>query len=302
MFTRLLIPLDGSQRAESVLPAAEAIARQARASVTLLHVIEPRPPAQVHGEHHLATAPEGEAYLTGLAARAFAGLPVRTHVHGPADADVAASIARHTVELSIDMIVLCTHGRGRARDLLYGSVAQQVLRRGQVPVLLVRADGSGPAFTCRLILVPLDGSPSSEAAVPAAEFLARAFGSRLRLLTVVPTVGTITGDGAPAARLLPAATAAALEMEEEGAHEYLSRLGAKLQRGGLVADAEVARGDPAVEVLGAIDRTGADLVVMATHGRSGLSAAWAGSVASRITARCHRPILLVPAPGAPQVP
>jgi nucleotide-binding universal stress UspA family protein len=215
---------------------------------------------------------------------------------------VAASIARHTDELAIDLIVLCTHGRGRARDLLYGSVAQQVLRFGRVPVLLARADGAGLPFRCDVVFVPLDGSPSSEAALPAAESLARLFGRRLHLYTVVPTVGTVTGDAAPAARLLPGATAASLEMEEENAREYLSATAERLARANLAVHVAVGRGDPASMVLEAIDRAGADLVVMATHGRSGLSAAWAGSVASRITARCSRPILLVPAPGAPRTP
>jgi nucleotide-binding universal stress UspA family protein len=91
-------------------------------------------------------------------------------------------------------------------------------------------------------------------------------------------------------------------MEEISASEYLSGVAARLREGGLAADAEVARGDPASMVLAATDRTGVDLVVMATHGRSGLSAAWAGSVASRITAWCRKPILLVPAPGAPETP
>ena len=302
MFSHLLVPLDGSHLAESVLPAAEAIARQFGASVTLLHVIEPRPPARVHGERHLSTVPEAEAYLAEVVAHAFAGLPVRTHIHGPADADVAASIARHTNELRIELIVLCTHGRGRTRDLLYGSVAQQVLRQGQVPVLLVRADGAAPAFLCERILVPLDGSPASEAALPAAEAVARAFVGRLHLVTIVPTAATVSADRALAARLLPGATAASLELEEDAMRTYLTGVAERLRGAGVVADAEVARGDPASGVLDAIDRSGADFVVMATHGRSGLSAAWAGSVASRISARCRKPILLVRAPGLPEIP
>jgi nucleotide-binding universal stress UspA family protein len=256
----------------------------------------------VHGERHLSTVREAEAYLADVAARALGGLPARAHVHGPDDADVAASIARHTDELRTELIVLCTHGRGRARDLLYGSVAQQVLRYGQVPVLLVRANGAAPEFRCERILVPLDGSPASEAALPVAEAVGRVFGASLHLLTVVPTATTVAADRVPAARLLPGATAASLEMEEEAVRGYLAGVALRLRGAGLAADAEVPRGDPAAVVLEAIDRTGADLLVMATHGRSGLSAAWAGSVASRITARCRKPILLVRAPGVPETP
>lgn len=147
MFDRLLILLDGSRLAESVLPAARGLARQFGEAGTLLHVVERRPPSAVHGDRHLATIAEAGGYLQGLAAQVFSGLPVRTHVHGPEDIDVAASIARHADEMEVELIVLCTHGGGGARELLFGSVAQQVLGRGSVPVLLMRSEGAGSVAT-----------------------------------------------------------------------------------------------------------------------------------------------------------
>lgn len=302
MFRHLLIPLDGSRLAESVLPAARALARRLGSAVTLLHVIEQRPPSDVHGERHLATAAEAEAYLRAIADRVLDGIPVEVHVQSPGDVDVATSVTRHADELRADLIVLCTHGGGGARELLFGNVAQQVLGRGTVPVLLIRPEGIGQAFTCVRILVPLDGSAPSEAAIPVAEGLARAFGGRLMLLTVVPTLATVPTDRAPAALLLPGATAASLEIEEEEMRAYLEGVAARLRTAGVEAEALVGRGDPAWGVVETADRTGADLLVMATHGRSGMSAVWAGSVATRIVARCRRPILLVRAPGTPLTP
>ena len=300
VFAHLLIPLDGSRLAESVLPAAAAVARRFGSAVTLLHVIERAAPAEVHGERHLATVPEAEAYLTGVAGRAFAGLAVTVHVHGPHAAGVADSIAWHADELRVGLIALCTHGKGGARELLFGSVAQQVLARGSVPLLLLRPEGIRDTFACETILVPLDGSAPSETGLPPAEALARAFGGRLYLLTVVPTVGTVPSDRAPAALLLPGTTAVSLDIEEDAARSYLARLVERLHGAGVMVSAQVERGDPAQEVLAVADRAGADLVIMATHGRSGLSAMWAGSVASRIAARSRRPMLLVRAPGAPE--
>lgn len=191
MFEHLLIPLDGSRLAESVLPAAQVLACRFESAVTLLHVVERHPPADVHGERHLISIPEAEAYLQAIAAKMFTDLSVTMHVHGPDDGDVASIIAHHGEEFGIDLIALCTHGRGGARELFYGSVAQQVLGRGAAPVLLVRPEGIGQAFTCARLLVPLDGSPASEAALPVAETLARAFGGQLDLLTVVPTLATV---------------------------------------------------------------------------------------------------------------
>lgn len=302
MFEHLLIPLDGSRLAESVLPAAQVLARRFESAVTLLHVIEPHPPVDVHGERHLASIPEAEAYLQGISAKAFKDLKVTMHVHGPDEGDVAAIIAHHGEEFDIDLVALCTHGRGGARELLYGSVAQQVLGRGGVPVLLVRPEGVGQAFTCARLLVPLDGSPASEAVLPAAEMLAHAFDGQLHLLTVVPTLATVPTDRAPAALLLPGATAASLEIEEEATRAYLDGLAGRLRAAGVEVVVEVGRGDPAFQVVEAADRAGADLIVMATHGRSGMSAVWAGSVATRIVARGRRPMLLVRAPGAPETP
>jgi nucleotide-binding universal stress UspA family protein len=300
VFDRVLIPLDGSRLAESVLPAAQVLAHRFQSTVTLLHVIERRPPADVHGEHHLASVSEAEAYLQAIAAATFPDLQINFHVHGPDAGDVAAIIANHAEEFGIDIVVLCTHGSGGARELFYGSVAQQVLGRGQVPVLLIRPEGVGQAFTCARLLVPLDGSPSSEAALPAAEALASAFGGHLHLLTVVPTLATVPTDRAPAALLLPGATTASLEIEEEAIRTYLEGLAARLRSGGITAEVKIGRGDPAFVVIETADRISADLVVMATHGRSGMSAVWAGSVATRIAARGRRPMLLVRAPGSPQ--
>jgi nucleotide-binding universal stress UspA family protein len=302
MFESLLIPLDGSRLAESVLPAAQTLAARFRARVTLLHVVERRPPADVHGQRHLATVPEAEGYLTEVAAGHFASGTVTIHVHGSGEDHVAALIARHAEEFGSGLVLLCSHGQSGARDLIYGSVAQQVLSVGSAPVLLIKPADGTPPFSCGRILVPLDGSPPSEASLAPAVALSRAFAAWTCFVTVVPTIATVPIDRAPTALLLPGATAASLEIEEEAVATYLAALVARLRAEGLSAEAQVRRGDPAWEVSETADRLSVDLLVMATHGRSGIGAVWAGSVASRIAARCRRPMLLVRAPGVPETP
>jgi nucleotide-binding universal stress UspA family protein len=302
MFRQLLIPLDGSRLAESVLPAAQAFAERFDADVVLLHVVEHHPPADVHGERHLATEAEADAYLADVAARFFPSGPMTMHVHGPGDGDVAGLIARHAEEFGSGLVLLCSHGRSGARNLLVGSVAEQVLSVGSAPVLLIKPGDGPPAFACRRLLVPLDGSLPSEASLAPAAALAAAFRTSIHLLTIVPTVSTVPTDRAPSALLLPGATAASLEMEEEATASYLAGIASRLRAGGLVVEAEVGRGDPAWAVSEGAERLSADMLVMATHGRSGMSAVWAGSVATRIVARCRRPMLLVRAPGLPLTP
>ena len=85
MFEHVLVPLDGSQLAESVLPAVAWLANRLGASITLLHIIEQGPSATIHGDRHLTQPGEAEAYLTEVAARLRdedqVAAPVECHVH-----------------------------------------------------------------------------------------------------------------------------------------------------------------------------------------------------------------------------
>jgi nucleotide-binding universal stress UspA family protein len=292
----LLVPLDGSKLAEAVLPAVRELARRFGARVTLLHVLERAAPKTVHGESHLADAAQAEAYLAGVARDLGAeAIRVDTHVHPNVERDVVRSLVEHAVELGSDLIVLATHGNGGLRDIVVGSIAEQVLGRGRTPILLIRPEfvsGSEP-FQVRRLLVPLDGTPDSERALPLAEGMARAFQADTVLLRVVPTRGSLPGDQAAVAVMLPSATAAALEMEQAAAGDYLRRLSQSLADEGLAASEEVMRGDPTAVVLDEARRLGVDLVAMATHGKSGLEAFWSGSIGHRLSERLPVPLLIL---------
>ena len=298
MFGHLLVPLDGSRLAETALPAAAELARRLRASVTLLHVLEPDAPPTVHGDRHLRSPAEAEGYLAGtadwMAARQVSADVALNQQQG----DVAATIARIGGAVGADLIVLTTHGRSGVRGLLFGRVAQQVLQRGAIPVLLIQPSASGrdAAFAFRRLLVPLDGSDTSERALPAAAALAAAYGAELGLMRVVPTVDTVSGDQSAPARLLPTTTAAMLEVEAAEAGSYLERIAGGMRQEGRVVATAVGRGDPVRVLADAVRQRQVDLMVMATHGRSGVSAVWAGSVASRLIGTGVTPVLLVRIP------
>src|SRR5205807_2950931 len=122
-----------------------------------------------------------------------------------------------------DVVILCAHGSGGLRDLLFGGIAQQVLQRGARPVLLIQPtpEGTAPPFNPSPILVPLDGNREHEAAVPLAGMFARAFNASLDFIYVVPTLGTVSGDRAATAVLLPATTRALLALDRQEAGDYL---------------------------------------------------------------------------------
>jgi len=295
VYRHLLVPLDGSRLAESALPAAAELARRLNARVTLLHVIEAEPPQTVHGDRHLRALAEAQAYLDGavqwMAGRGIAADAAVCEDEG----GVAATIASRAARIGVDLIVLTSHGRSGVRGLLYGRVAQQVLQRGSSPVLMIRPSAAGRdgPFVCRRVMVPLDGSETAEAAVHAASAIAATGGIDILLVWVVPTAETVAGERAVPARLMPTAAAALLDVEAREAAAYLEQVAGRLRATGLTVSAAVERGEPVQMLLDAASQRSVDLIIIATHGRSGVSAVWAGSVASRIVEAGTRPVLLV---------
>ena len=300
MFKHLLVPLDGSHLAESALLPAGELAARLGASVTFVHVIERGAPAQVHGDRHLVTAVQAEGYLNEIAQRApFKGLRVVTHVHTAEVSDVAQSITEHSAELVPDLIVMTTHGRGGARRLLFGTIAQQVIAMGKTPVLIVRPIGEKEAPDARtgdwrIILAPINGDPSHEKGLGIAAELAGALHSRIHLLMVVPRLGDLHGAEAATGALMPSATRIKLEMDSVSAREYVESRARDLETAAVTASSETVRGDPADAIVEAVGRVSADLVVMGTHGRAGVDAFWSGSVAPQVVARTNVPLLLLP--------
>jgi nucleotide-binding universal stress UspA family protein len=301
MFKHLLVPLDGSRLSESAIPAAAQMAERMGAALTLVHVVEKHAPAEVHSDRHLVSAEEATTYLAEVARRpALVGLRVQTHVHTAEVSDVAESITEHAEELAPDLVVMSTHGKGGPRRLIFGAIAQQVLSRGDTPVLLVRpseeaaSGASGPADTWRTILAPLDGDPAHEKSLPVAADLASAFACRVHLLMVVPTLGELAGSQAAAGMLLPGATRIKLEMDSAAASDYLAAKAEELKRAGVEAGSEASRGDPARAIVRVARKLDVNLVVMGTHGRAGTVAFWEGSVAARVISRARVPLLLVP--------
>ncbi len=296
MIQEILVPLDGSALAESVLPAAAAVAKAFGARVKLLHIIEEGAPDSIHGQQHLREGDQAQAYLEGVARRAiFQGQEVEVHVHRPKQASVADSVVDHAREFGADLVVLSTHGKGGLRAFLFGRIALQALQRGTTPVLLINPTAAGEAapFVCRTILVPLDGTVGHEPALPVASALARAWRASLHLEIVVPTTGTLSGHEAATGVLMPMATRVLLDMAERGAAEYVQRMAQTLKTEGLSATTHVSRGEPAACLVEAADNVQADLVAIASHAKGAMDAFWSGSLTPKVVEGLRRPILLV---------
>jgi nucleotide-binding universal stress UspA family protein len=297
MFKHILVPLDGSRLAEIALSPAASLAKSLNAPVILLHVIEENAPREIHKERHLTQPEEANTYLSGIVQKYFSRKTrVEWHVHEAEVQNVAASIVNHTDELHPDLLVMCAHGRSGVHNFLFGSIAQQVLAQSTTPILLLQpeSDTEPQPFQIRRILVPLD--IESDDSLPIAEYLAQAYQSELYLLSVIPTLGTLSGEQAAASNLLPGTAAVFLDIKEEHTSQHLQDHLTTLTLAGFNASVEIVRGDPALTIVDVSKRINTDLIVLSTHRRVGMDAFWARSVAPNVVRRTHTPILLVPLP------
>lgn len=275
MFRHVLVPLDASRLAEAVLPVARLFGRRLSASIALLHIVERRAPARVHGERHLDDPEQAQTYLDELMEPLRQeGLDVRSHVHEVAEGDVARSIVEHAGELASDLVMLTTHRRGGIRGFLVGSIAQQVLGSGLTPVVVVHPGAVPEGYACRRIAVPLDGDAHHEHSLPVARELALAFSARVHLVTVVHRPENLRGGRTAAGRLLPLTTAAQLDLREQEAVLYLKRVAAMLRDAGVEVGGQVRRGEPAAKLGRCFREAGVELAVVATHAREGWTAFW----------------------------
>jgi len=149
MYKRVLVPLDGSEVGESIMPFILQIAGPLDMTVVLVRVLEPPPPMAVEGTRYFVPGDlaelqrDAEDYLAAVAAGLRArGVDVtwETRVGRP-DTEILAA-ARSA---GADLIAMSTHGRSGVGRLLFGSVAEQVLRQADVPVFLIREHGAVPA-------------------------------------------------------------------------------------------------------------------------------------------------------------
>jgi nucleotide-binding universal stress UspA family protein len=136
-FERILVPLDGSDCAENVLPKVEKLAKDLKATIALLRVVIAYSfPGADPTDAEVKVVREAEQYLSnveeGLKKK---GLKVDSHVRYGNDAE---EILDHAAQKDIDIIAMTTHGRGGVKRFLLGSVAEKVLRHSLKPVFLVR--------------------------------------------------------------------------------------------------------------------------------------------------------------------
>lgn len=307
MARSLLVPLDGSALAEQALPLATTIARACRAKLRLVTVHVPPPPpveaglVELYVSADLARRREERAYLRQVAERLRAEGPL-TVVTVILDGPVADAIAEHAEAADAWMVVMTTHGRGRLGRLWLGSVADALIRKLTIPVLLVRPRDAVQVpipVADRRILIPLDMSPTGEAAVDPAVELALPMGLALRLVHVLqPPLQPLLVD--PADYPLPG-DELVLESLRRRADGYLTSVAATLRGRGLRVDTLIIVAMGVAEAI--LEEARGDdvaLVAMSTHGRGGIRRLLIGSVTDKVVRASDRPVLVVRPAGRPK--
>jgi nucleotide-binding universal stress UspA family protein len=274
MVEKVLVPVDGSSFSESILGRVRGLLSGAPVEVVLVRVLDE---SGTDGSQ-AADRAEAQAYLDSLKRHLVErGARVRCQVR---TGDPAAEILACEREEEPALIAMSLHGRGGLDRWIRGSVAERVLRESHRPVLLANPrsrDASHEREDLHGILVPLDGTIPSTEALPLAEFVARAHGSEILLLHVTspgPTLSPTDATNALAAR-------------------HLEPHRRRLESRGIRARVLVDSGNEAGGILRAAQEQDVGLVVMTTHGRSGISR-WAfGSVSELVLRHCPIPVLVV---------
>lgn len=301
MFTRILLPVDGSTFSEHALPYALHAARTAGAGVILTLVHDRQTPIATDlvmrdaiDEWEEKQAQHEAAYLDALAERLNQehGIAVRPLL---LSGEVVPALEREVRVHEIDLVVMTTHGRAGLARAWLGSVADALIRRLEVPVLLVRPGEDEPQARLpedgyRHVLIALDGSEQAERAIEPALALAAAPATRFTLLRMAAPPAAVTSPYLPhAARITHDET----EQRTAESQQYLDGMVARLkERGRDVLAVTTVDYHAAHAILRYADDNDIDLIAMSTHGRSPISRLVLGSTTDKVVRASAVPVLV----------
>jgi nucleotide-binding universal stress UspA family protein len=309
MFKKILVPLDGSVEAETVIPYVRDLARRFESEVDILSIGLGNKRRRVnqlledyvhHTLEHLQghnvvcravllysdSGQDGVGYAEMSDGPAMKGRG-KVLYGGPADTILDYSKKHH-----VNLIVMATHGHSGLKRWWLGSVFEKVVSESVSPVLgihskYVREIDGDRTSTFRHILVPLDGSEIGEAALQDAEAVALKTGARIDLLHVIPEPHIIE------ARMLGTEFTDFVKAMHDAGEKYLNKVSSRLGERGIDVTMKILAGDPATKIVDQARHDKADLIAMSTHGRSGIARWVLGSVADKILHESKIPMWLV---------
>jgi nucleotide-binding universal stress UspA family protein len=298
MFSKIVVPLDGSPVAEVVLPYARWLAQGLNLPVILLSAIDLEEIARhivTERGLFLDTLDDFETrrrneYLSSTA-KSFTGVAVECQVKKAA---AAAAIVDCAAAEKNTLIVMASHGRSGLQRWLLGSVAEKVLRATENPLLLVRASEGAPVTGVKPlngIIAPLDGSSAAEQVLSPVAEMAKSLDIEVTLFRAyeVPYVSFYEGGGSYAVDLQR--LSANIETEVQ---QYLEERRAVLAKAGLAKLAYASKEGLAADVIIHFARNHSDrLIAMSSHGRTGVRRWVLGSVTETVVRHASNPVLIM---------
>ena len=274
MFERILVPTDGSGPANAALEYAGEIAARENLTVHILHVVDP----------DADPADASEPVSEGRDWAGDTGAPVIDEVH---TGEPQEAILEYAATHDVDAIVMGTRGRRGVGRLLLGSVTEAVVRDAAVPVLVVRGAAEVKRqYPLETLVVPVDGSRHADAALEQALEIANHHDATVHCLSVVDVAPVGIDDG----------NDLRLERLEQYAQQVVDDGVQQAEKVGVDAVGAVQHGSTQRQIRTYTDDEDADLVVMGTHGRSGLDRLLLGSVTERVLRTATTPVVTVRAP------
>jgi nucleotide-binding universal stress UspA family protein len=283
MYTKILVPLDGSQLAEQILPYARLLAEAYGKPLELLRVTDPEAPLPPQ---------QGSDYLKQIAARC---LPSSLTVECAEKIGEPAAVIVDTAKADPGCLVaMATHGMSGVRRWLLGSVASKVVHLAANPLLLIRPvedEAAAGSMGLKNVFVPLDGSGLAESVLPHVVALANKLRLEVHLVRVyeLPANAYVVGDG-----VIAPGVEGYREEIRKAADTYLEGKVQQLRAEGLenVISTSI-EGDPAGEIIDIARKTPNNLIAMSTHGRSGVRRWLLGSVAEKVIQHSRDPVLVI---------
>lgn len=278
MFQHMLVPLDSSPQAIRMLPPLVWLAKRLSIPLTLLSVLDSEaspPPARLEGE--------GAQRLQGLVSQLMGeGVQATSMV---AVGRPVEAILRVAEQQGCNLIALSRSTRHPPGQGTLGGVTDRVFHRSHIPLLLLPPEPAvppgEPEGAMATLIVPLDGSPLAETALPYAEHLAYTLGVELVLMRAVPFGGAYVDEATP------------LTGERE-ARDYLTTVTERLRAESFVVRSTLVGGLPGPHIVDLAHETPHSLLVLTTHGRSALARWFVGSVTEEVVRAAARPVLVIP--------
>lgn len=285
----IVVPLDGSELCQEILPYVRTLASTLAEPVHLLRAIPDAPGEEIRLK--------AEGYLESIATRLREdGLEVTTEVafHSPPVAIVDAATQRQAT-----LIAMATHGYSGLRRWALGSVTDEVVHTTTVPIFVIRpeaesagADKESPQASLKRLLVALDGSELAKKALPIATRLATQTQGNLHLLRAVLPIEAFYDDLQPVP-VPKMQVEEDMQREREDAQEFLEQTAEPLRQSGLTVESIVMSGKAEDVIIEEANRLECDVIVMATHGYGGLERWLLGSVADKVLHATSLPLILV---------